>query len=229
MNRTATVIRMQYVSKWTFVWVPLIILFGAFVLTCLIFALIPGDGIKVGGGIQAPLWYLFAMGIQALAYTFPFSQAMSVTRREFYLGTLASGAISIGGLSVITLLAGFVEDATDGWGANGVYFRVIPFLWEQSPLLAALAFFTAGMFLFTLGFLIATVYRRWSTVVLTVVLLAVGAVLALTVVLLTKLDAWGRFFAFFVDLGSLGTVLLGLAFAAVFAALAYLPLRRATA
>ena len=51
-------------------------------------------GPKYGGGAQAPLWYFDVVGIQALTLTFPFSQAMSVTRREFFLGTLLTAAFT---------------------------------------------------------------------------------------------------------------------------------------
>ena len=71
----------------TYIWIPLIILVGALVLTLAIYAILAGNGAPgpfYGGGSQAPLWYFLIVGIQALTFTFPFSQAMSVTRREFY-------------------------------------------------------------------------------------------------------------------------------------------------
>ena len=92
MSRTLNVVRMQFVNRQTYIWVPLLVLVGAFVLSLMIFAMIPDDGVKVGGGSQAPLWYFLVVGVQSLTLTFPFSQAMSVTRREFYLGTLLTAA-----------------------------------------------------------------------------------------------------------------------------------------
>ena len=43
MTRTLNVIRMQFVNRQTYVWMPLIILGGSFVLSFLIFAIIPTD------------------------------------------------------------------------------------------------------------------------------------------------------------------------------------------
>ena len=91
-NRTLSVVRMQLINKQTYIWIPLIILGGAFVLAMAIYAILAGSGVPgpfYGGGAQAPLWYFGIVGIQALTLTFPFSQAMSVTRREFYLGHAA--------------------------------------------------------------------------------------------------------------------------------------------
>ena len=67
------------------------------------------DGPKYGGGAQAPLWYFLVVGIQALTLTFPFSQAMSVTRREFYLGTLLTAALTSAILAGIFVVGGFIE------------------------------------------------------------------------------------------------------------------------
>ena len=79
----------------------------------------PGRGEKWGGAAQSTYWYFLALGVLAMSATFPFSQAMSVTRREFYLGTLATAALASGILAAIFVLAALVEQATGGWGLNG--------------------------------------------------------------------------------------------------------------
>ncbi len=81
-----------------------------------------------GGGQQAPIWYFGVVGIQALTLTFPFSQAMSVTRWEFYLGTLLTAALTSAILAVIAVVGGLIEQATDGWGINGWFFA-LPWVW----------------------------------------------------------------------------------------------------
>ena len=96
-GRIFNVVRLQYVNRQTFIWVPLIVLGGAFVVTWGIWAVLFANGVRAdmyGGGAQAPLWYFAVVGVQALTLTFPFSQAMSVTRREFYLGTLLTAAFT---------------------------------------------------------------------------------------------------------------------------------------
>ena len=127
MNRTLNVVRLQLVNKMTYIWIPLIILVGALGLTLAIYAILSGSGVPgpfYGGGSQAPLWYFLVVGIQALTFSFPFSQAMSITRREFYLGTLLTAALTAAILSTVFVLGGFIEIATDGYGMNGYFFRI---------------------------------------------------------------------------------------------------------
>ena len=107
MNRVLKVARMQFVNKYTFVWMPLIILSISFAMSLVIFALIPYDGAKYGGGSQAPIWYFFALGIMALSYTFPFSQAMSITRRDFFFGTLLAALFTSIMLGIVFVLGLF--------------------------------------------------------------------------------------------------------------------------
>src|SRR5690606_34328329 len=73
MSRTLNVVRLQLINKQTFIWVPLIVLAAATLVSVLIYAMIPSDGPKYGGGGQAPLWVFFAVGLSAMTMTFPFS------------------------------------------------------------------------------------------------------------------------------------------------------------
>lgn len=229
MNRIMNVVRMQMLTKMTFVWVPLIILTSTFLFTLAIFALIPTDETKYGGGIQAPLWYLMAMGIQAVSLTFPFSQAMSVTRKEFYLGSMLMGTLAVAALTVLVTIGGFIEQATNGWGVNGLFFRLSLPLWEESPALAMLTFFIAGLFLFTIGFFFATIYRRWGTIAVVTASVVLGIVLLGAVFVLTKFELWGAAGEFFLALGSWGTLGLGFVITAIVAVASYTPLRRSVA
>lgn len=227
MSRIGTVTRMQFVNRWTFVWIPLIILGGSFALSLLVYAMIPGTGAKFGGGSQAPMWYMLSAGVMAMAATFPFSQAMSVTRREFYIGTLSAGAIAAAILSLIFVIGGLIEGVTNGWGLNGYFFR-LDWLWQAGPLVAGLFYFTMTMLLFTIGFFFATIYRRWGAPALTVGLVGLGLVLVGLIGLITKLELWGAVAEFFMAAGVTGVTFMLLGLTVIFAAAAYLPLRRST-
>ena len=122
MSRTLNVVRMQLVNSQTYIWIPLIILGGSLLVSLAIYGILDSSGIespKYGGGAQAPLWYFLAVGVQALTLTFPFSQAMSVTRREFYLGTLLTAAMTAAILSIVFVIGGFIERFTNGWASTG--------------------------------------------------------------------------------------------------------------
>ncbi|SDG48379.1 hypothetical protein [Microbacterium pygmaeum] len=228
-NRTLGVVRMQLINRQTYIWIPLIILGGAFALTLAIYAILQNagiDGPKYGGGGQAPLWYFMVVGIQALTLTFPFSQAMSVTRREFYLGTLLTAALTSAILAGISVIGGLIEMATDGWGMNG-YFFGLPWIWEAGPGGAFLLNFVAAMLFFVIGFWAATIYKRFGAVALTIVLVGIGVLLVAGLWLVGRMDAWAAVFGWFGSVGVVGLSLWGGLLGAVLAGIAFLTLRRA--
>jgi hypothetical protein len=227
MSRTLNVVRMQLINRQTFIWVPLLILGGSFILSLVIFSLVPYDGEKWSGGAQATFWYFTALGVTAMAYTFPFSQAMSVTRREFYVGTLATAALASGALATIFIIGAFIEELTGGWGLNGYYFY-IPAIWEAGWWAAWITWFALGMLLFVIGFWSATLYKRWGTFWLVAFLLGIGALFVGVLWLIGNLEAWPQVFAWLGAQGTLGLSLWGLLLAVVLAGISYLTLRRAT-
>lgn len=227
MSRTLNVVRLQLVNRMTFIWIPLIILFGTLGFTLLVYSMIPPGGVKYGGGAQAPLWYFLAIGVQAMAYSFPFSQAMSITRREFFAGTLLTAALTAAILSSVFVIGGFIEQATNGYGMDG-YFFYISWLWQPGWGAAWIGFFAIAMFMFVVGFWAATIYKRWGALAVTLVLVGLGALLVGGVWLTGRLNAWAAVFEWFGSQGSLGLTLWGVLLIAVLAATSFLTLRRAT-
>ena len=229
MNRTLNVVRMQLVNRATFLWVPLIVLGGTILLTLAVWGIITSAGVEAQmfcGGAQAPLWYFLAVGIQSLTYTFPFSQAMSVTRREFFLGTLLTAALTAVVLTAVFIVGGYIEEATSGWGMNGYMFR-LPWVWEAGPLGAALFFFTMAMLFFVLGFWFSTIFKRYGTIGLTVSLIGLGLLLVGGMWLIGRLEAWEPVFTTLAGLGAVGLAAWGLVLTALLVAASYTTLRRA--
>lgn len=226
MTRILNVARMQWINRATFVTTPLIVLGGAFLISLLIYAAVPSEGPIYGGGAQAPLWYFLAVGIQSLTLTFPFSQAMSTTRRDFFFGSvLAAGATALP-LSVVFVVGGLVEKATGGWWMNGWIFH-LPWMWSDGILGAWLLYFALPMLFFMVGFAVATVYKRFGMVALTTSLVGLGVAVVLGVALITWLEAWRqvwRWIAGTTVLGLGGYLLLG---TVALGALSLLMIRRA--
>lgn len=227
-SRVLNVVRLQFVNKVTYLWMPLIVLGGSFLISFLIFAMIPIDEPKYGGGSQAPLWAFLAVGIQAMTLSFPFSQAMSLTRREFYLGTLVAAAITGVILSTVFVLIGLLEQATEGLGVNG-YFSYLPAVWEAGWWGAWITYFVITMFFFVIGFWSATIYKRWGTIMVTIVLVGLGLLLVGAVFLITHLEAWPATWTWLVETGPLGLALWAVPAIALMAAGSYLTLRRTIA
>lgn len=226
MRRTLNVVRLQFINKQTFIWVPLIVLGAATLVSVLIYAMIPVDTPKYGGGGQAPLWVLFATGMTAMTMTFPFSQALSITRREFFLGTMLSAVLASTIMGILFLIGGGIELLTNGWGVNGWVFY-LPWLWESGPFAAFLVYFTLALFFFVVGFTGATIYKSWGPTVLTVVSIGLALVIVGLIFLTTRLELWGDVFAGIMHLGALGLTLWALVAVAVFAGISFLAFRRA--
>ncbi|KTR78616.1 membrane protein [Microbacterium oxydans] len=225
MRRTFNVVRLQLINKGTFVWYPLIILAAAVVISIIIYAMIPVDTPKYGGGGQAPLWYFFAIGMSAMTLTFPFSQAMSITRREFFFGTMLTAILGSALMGILFLIGGGIEVATNGYGVNGYVFY-LPWLWDAGPLGAFVVFFTLALFFFVLGFTGATIYKSWGQLVLLIVSIGLGLVLVGLVFLATRLDLWNHVGATIMDLGAVGLALWGLVLTAIFTGVSFLAFRR---
>lgn len=226
MSRTLNVIRLQLINRQTFIWVPLIVLGGAVLVSVLIYAMIPVDEPKYGGGGQAPLWVFFAVGLSAMTLTFPFSQAMSITRREFFVGTMITAVLGSAFMGVLFLIGGGLEMLTNGWGVNGYVFH-LPWLWEAGPLGAFVVYFTLALFFFVVGFTGATIYKSWGPVAITVAGVALALVLLGIIYLITRLELWEQVWLGILDLGALGLALWGLVAVAALAGISFLAFRRA--
>jgi len=228
MNRTVNVVRMQLINKQTFVWVPLIVLGASFAMSIVIYAILRSSGLPgpfYGGGSQAPLWVLLFVGISSLTLTFPFSQAMSVTRREFFLGTMLAAAMCAVLLAAVFAVGGMIEEATNGWGING-YFFALDWVVADGPLGAAFFYFVMAMLIFMLGFWSATVYKRSGALLLTMIWVGVGVLLIVAVWAITRFEAWGDVMSFLFGLGPVGLAAWGLLLTVVLGGISYLTIRR---
>lgn len=225
MKRIANVMRMQLVNRQTYIGTPLIILTGTFLLAVLVFLLIPTEELKFSGGAAiAPLWYFLVVGVQALTLTFPFSQAMSITRRDFHLGTLLTAVITAAMLAGIYLVISLIEAATGGWGVNGYF--TIPGVSGSELYVVALGYFVVAIVLFLSGYWSAALFKRWGTTVLTTVLIAIGLLLTAAALLTARFGEWDNAVNWVARQGLLGMSLWGLLLAAVLAAGSYLMVRR---
>ena len=227
MSRVVAVARMQLVTKWTYLGNPLIILAAAFLLSIAIFALIPVEEAKYGGGSQAPLWYFMVLGIQSMTLAFPFSQALSFSRRAFYLGTLGLFSVLALAMTAIYLLGGIAERATNGWGINGFFFS-IPWISDGPWYGTAVFNFTAMMFMFIIGFWFATIYKRWGTTGMLISIIGSGVLLLGLVALTAFFQWWGSVGAWFAQQTPLSLGAWAAVLCLALAGGSYLTLRRAT-
>ncbi|HET7414888.1 MAG TPA: hypothetical protein VFI97_04245 [Arthrobacter sp.] len=189
MNRPVKVAQMQLINKWTYLGVPALVIVASFLISWALWAIIPGEGTAISGAGQAVMWYFLVLGIQSLTLTFPFSQAMSVSRRNFYVGTLGLFALVALAVSLLYVVLGFVEEATNGWGVGGAMFA-IPWV-SDGPWIEPLVFyFLAMVLLFMIGFWAATVYMRWRVIGMVILSISAAALLLALVALATWTESW---------------------------------------
>lgn len=225
MRRVINVVRLQLINRQTFVWIPLLILGAATVMSIAIYMMIPSAEPKYGGGGQAPLWYFFAIGLSAMNLTFPFSQAMSITRRDFFLGTMLTAVGSSALMAVLYVIGGAIELATNGYGLNGWMFY-LPWLWEAGPVGAFVVAFALALFFFVIGFTGATVYKRWGPLAVTIASVGAAAVLIGLLFLAVRLGFGNQIASTIMSLGAFGLALWGLVVVAVLSGLSFLVFRR---
>ncbi len=136
--------------------------------------------------------YFLVLGIQSMTLVFPFSQGLSISRRAFYLGTLGLFSLIAVGMTVLYMLGGVIERATNGWGGVDGYFFNIPWVTDGPWYSTAAFFFVLMMFMFIIGFWFATIFKRWGGTTGTLVS-TLGTTVALVgaAALTTFLQGWG--------------------------------------
>ena len=225
MSRVLDVVRMHLLVKLTFVTLPLIILGGAFALSLAVFAVIPSDGVKIAGSGQAPLWYFLSVGVMAQARTFPFSQAMSITRRDFFLGTMLTGLLSSGVLAAVFVVLGLIENATNGWGMNGRMYFLDDFGGGNAAV-AFVSYLVVAMLAFTAGLMFATIYKRFKVLGLWAAIAGLLVALLVAIFAITKTQSWPSVGDFLTNAGPLTLAAIGAVVVALVGFADYLILRR---
>ncbi|MBX3087534.1 MAG: ABC transporter permease [Cryobacterium sp.] len=156
-----------------------------------------------GGGSGFIVVYMLVIAVQSISMTFPFAQAYSVTRRDFYFGSiLAYLALSVFYATLLSVLI-WIENLTNGWWLNAQIFSIWYLGLKTIPevffvLLMSLIFFS---FIGSAAAVLFVRFKAWGLVGF----FAVIGVLALTVIVVPILtrttDAVG---AWFVTTGTIG-------------------------
>jgi hypothetical protein len=128
--------------------------------------------------------------------------------------------------SIFLILAG-IEALTDGFWMNG-RIAYLPYLFESGWVVAWLSYFTATLFLFVIGFWMATIWKRFGTLAVVSIGVGLGLVITIAIFLITKMEWWVPVITWFGDIGVIGVTLGGLVLTAALALGSYATLRRAT-
>ncbi|PPG70551.1 ABC transporter permease [Rathayibacter rathayi] len=238
-GRLGSIVRLHFANPATILYTPLAILIVIFLGNLAVRWLIlrnldtaaavteATNGMQYSGATFFIFVYMMVVAVQAVNISFGLALGYGSTRRDFSLGT----ALTFVGLSiswtVLFAVMGGLEDATDGWGFGGNFFRAIYF--GDGPLLERVfAVLCTFLFFFFVGSATASVYVRWRQRGMLVFFAALGILVLGVVALLTFTEGWETFGEFFAGLGFIGGYALSLIPTALAALAGWAILRRAT-
>lgn len=237
--RVPAAFRLQFAVPYAFIWLPMLIFLLAWGLGVAIMMLIDSqmgdripsvqESINATGSAQAVIWYLAFMAAYTASHTFPFSVALSYSRRVYMIGTYLTFAVVAAGYGLAAMLFYWIERATDGLGRH-MYIFGAPFLEDVGGIWGVGAFGAVlVLFFMCFGFFWAILYRRVSIPILWAVIIGVVVVIVGLVALVTVNEWWPNVGMWFMDQTAFTLAGWGLVATIVLGGLNYLLIRKATA
>ncbi len=225
----ARVARLHLVDRFSYTWLVWGVLAFTFLVNVLIFAVLPQtqpEGNYTGALITIYI-FMLVIGVQAATKFLPFAMVLGVSRRTYYLGTVALVVGLCALYSAALTVLWWLEGLTGGWGMNLHFFRV-PWILDGPWYQVLLTNFVLLSLVFLFGLWSGLIYRRFALVGTVAFFAALTLALLAAVLLITWWQAWGRVWQFLVDLNILGASLLVAALAVVVSLGGYLTIRRIT-
>jgi hypothetical protein len=227
MNRLTGVMKMHFRDKWTWTYIPFLILISAFLVNLIVSALVAADKPNYSGGSTLIYVYMFVAGILTISQMFPFALALSVRRKDFFWGTAATGAVvSVVGALLLVLLSA-VEEWTNGWGVR-LHFFHLPYLNDSAAIEQFGTSFLLFMTLFFLGMTFSSIYRRFGRGGLFIFLLALFLLLTVLLYIMTYYRVWEPLFSWVVRHSAFELAVWTIPAMAVAALVSYLLQRKAS-
>ncbi len=229
--------KLQFSPSVTLISVPIMVFVGVWFLAAGIGAWIHHTaGTRVAaedpiytGASQAALWCLVFMAAYAASHTFPFSMALSYSRRTFMLGVLlAFGLVSLS-FGTAFSLAALVERLSDGFGIH-FYTYDLPYITQGDGGIVAGGALAAivCLVLMLFGFFWAILYRRAGLLGLWIVILGFAVVGLVATMLIFQNDGWPVIWEWLIEQSALSLTGWLVIPTALLALLNYGVIRRAT-
>ncbi|MFF2388277.1 hypothetical protein [Agromyces sp. NPDC058104] len=230
------IVRLLTVNPSIFFGIPWLILGAAWAVTMIIALIIQGagastadmqEGFRYSWAVLSPQWYLVAVGVQAVAFTFSFALGFGSTRRDYWLGLSAMFVFVAAEMAVAIATLVQLEKATNGWGIGAGMFDT---LWYGQSGWAFDFFSTFALQLFVLfvGAGATTVYMRWRVRGMMILFFSFVALVLALIAAFTFTNSWPAVMSWFAAIGLLGVFTLTLVAALVSAVAGFLVIRRAT-
>ena len=197
MNRVLGAARMQLTRPLGSVGFPWVIVASSFAINLAIWKVgdiaqqAPGGST---GGLAALYITVAGVFVQAVTQMFPFAMGLSLSRRDFYLGTALIAVVqSVAYGFALTVLAA-IEDSTTGW-VIALHFWAPGALNVGNPALQFVVFTVPMLACAFLGMGIGVVFKRWGAPGLYGLIIAVLLVGGLIAVWATWQESWGDIWA----------------------------------
>ncbi|RWR13511.1 hypothetical protein QNH23_18085 [Siminovitchia fortis] len=199
-----SVLHIHRKDKWGWLYIPSIILSSSFFVHLIVSLLINNDEAFYTGGITSIFVYAFVMGILVVVQSFPFAIGMSVTRKDYFFGTVLMGLAACFILGALIRIFTSIENRTSGWG-NRFHFFYFPYLNDGTSFFQQLIMYVILFsFLFFLGFLIASFARRFGVKGMMILSLAVLLIGSVIVLLFHQFHVWPDIFKWFSNQTAVG-------------------------
>ncbi|MBP1326682.1 magnesium-transporting ATPase (P-type) [Leucobacter exalbidus] len=195
MNRITRVTRFHLVKRLEFFVVPLSILLLVLAVSIIVALAIQRTGADtsspdyIAGAKQnmAIIWsmpgFLIYYGVQAVATSYPLALSLGTTRRNFILGTFIANAIQSAFVAILLVAMLGLELVTNHWFMS-VYVLDTFLMGDGNPITLFITAFIGVLVCLTLGGFFGAVWVRFGPKGPMVVGLALGLLLALTVLII---------------------------------------------
>lgn len=236
--RVPAAFRLQFAVPYSFIWLPMFIFMLAWALGIgigfFIDAQMPDrvasqEPLHSTGASQATIWYLAFMAAYSASHTFPFSLALSYSRRVYLIGTHLTFLVVAAGYGVAAMLAYYIERVTDGFGKH-IYVFGMSFMPDYGGGFGLAAAATVlVMFFMCFGFFWAILYRRTTILILWAVIIGVIVAVLGSAVLVTHYGWWPNIGQWFVTQNAFSLAGWGALAVAALTAVNYGLIRKVTA
>ena len=229
MTNTFKVARLHLVDRFGYTWLVWGVLAFTFLVNWALFAVIgptESDGSYTGALLSIYI-FMIVIGVQAAVRFLPFAFTLGVSRRTYYLGTIAL-IVGLNAVNAVLLtLLWRLELATDGWGIQMHFFQVPWILWGPWYKVLVTNFVLLSL-TFLMGMWFGLIYRRFALIGTLIFSGALTLVVVGAVLVITWRQWWPQVGHFLANLDPLGITGLIAICAAIVAVGGYGTIRRIT-
>ncbi|MBA9028698.1 MULTISPECIES: hypothetical protein [Bacillaceae] len=198
MNNITGVLKLHYRDKWSWIYIPAIILFSSFAVNLIVSFLFMNQEDMYTGGITSIVIYVFVAGIMVVGKTFSFAIGMSIRRIDYYIGTAIIGIISSALFTSLIFLFAQLEKVTDGWGTK-LHFFHFSYINDGALIEQFTLYLILFLNMFFLGFIISSFARRFGYKGMFIGALVTLLLGSLAIFLLHHFEVWGSIFSWFAN------------------------------